>query len=196
MKHLWERFKKWCKKYESVVSVLFTVLPTIGKLVSKVIVKRVAAALLGLSAMGLVGLANQEDFRAPAYKDDAGVPTIGFGSTKGVKMGDTITVRKALSRLSKEVKDEYEVGLHKYAGDVPMFQNEYDVYLRVEYNIGVEAFRTSTMLRKLKQGDYAGACEAIKLFNKVTINGKKVRSQGLANLREEQYKECMENPNE
>jgi lysozyme len=192
----WDSFKKWCKKYEAVVSVLFSVIPVIGQFVAKTIVKRIAAGLLGLSAMGLVGIAQQEDFRGKAYLDDAGVPTVGFGSTKGVKMGDTITVRQALSRLAGEVNDEYEDGLHKLAEDIPMFQHEYDVYLRVTYNIGVHAFSTSTMLRKLREGDYAGACAGIKLFNKVTVNGQKVFNQGLANLREEQYRECMRDPNE
>lgn len=201
----WDSFKKFCKKYESVVSVLFTVVPTLIQFMSKTIIKRVLAATLGLSALGLVGIAQQEDFRGKAYLDDAGIPTVGFGSTKGVKMGDTITVRKALSRLSTEVQDEYVEGFHKYAGDIPMYQTEADVYIRVIYNIGVHAFSTSTMHRKLREGDYAGACAGIKLFNKVTITvrdpetgerrKKKVFNQGLANLREEQYAECMRDPN-
>ena len=194
MKHLWERFKKWCKKYESVVSVLFTVMPTIIQFMSKTIIKRVAVSLLGLSAVGLIGIVNQEDFPLTAYKDVVGVPTIGPGLTKGVKMGDTITVRQGLARLSREVKDEYEAAVHRCT-PVPMYQHEYDIYTRVTWNIGPGAFCSSTMARRLKAGDYAGACEAIKLFNKVTVDGKKVLSRGLANLREEQYKECMENPN-
>ena len=193
MKHLWERFKKLCKKYESVVSVLFTVLPTIGKLVSKVIVKRVAVGLLALSAVGFVGIPNQEDFPLKAYRDQVGIPTIGPGFTKGVKMGDTITVRQGLNRLIKEVK-EYEGAIHRCV-QADLYQHEYDVYTKVAWNIGPTAFCTSTMVKRLNVGDYAGACEAIKLFNKVTVDGKKVLSRGLANLREEQYKECMENPN-
>lgn len=190
----WDSFKKFSKKYEAVISVLFSVLPVIGQFVSKTIIQRVVVAALGLSAMGLVGIANQEDFKGTAYRDGAGIPTVGFGSIKGVKMGDTITVRQALTRLSKEVKDEYEVGVHQCVKS-PLYPHEYDTYVRVTYNIGVSAFCSSTMVKRISTEDYIGACEAIKLFNKVTINGKKVVSRGLSNLRVEQVKECLRDPN-
>lgn len=191
----WASFKKWCKKYESVISVATSLLPVIGQFVAKTIVKRTLAGLMGLSALGIVGILNQEDVKTTAYLDGAGVPTIGAGSTKGVKMGDTITVRQAINRAAKEIHTEYEVGFHKCVGDVPLYQNEYDTYMRATYNIGVSAFCTSTMVKRLREGDYAGACRAIKMFNKITVNGKKVVSRGLANLREEQYAQCMVDPN-
>jgi len=152
-----------------------------------------ALSLLGLSALGLAQIGFQENFRGDAYQDDAGVWTVGFGATKGVQKGDTITVRHALSRLAREVKDEYEDGVAKCAGDVLISQGEYDLYLGITYNIGVHGFCTSTMLKKLKAGDYEGACEAIKMWNKITDpkTGKKIPSRGLTNLRNEQYQKCM-----
>lgn len=196
MSSWWDSFKKWCKKYEAVVSVLFSVIPVIGQFVSKTIIKRVAMSTIGIGMAAIIGIANQEDFVSPAYRDQVGIPTVGFGFTKGVKMGDKMTVRQALSRLGEEIHDDYEVGMNRCAGDIPMYQHEKDVYTRVTWNIGVSAFCGSTMVKRLREGDYLGACEAIKLFNKVTVNGKKVVSRGLANLREEQYKECMRDPNE
>jgi lysozyme len=200
----WDSFKKWCKKYEAIVSVLFSVLPVIGQFVSKTIIKRVAVSLLALSAVGFVGIPNQEDFPLTAYRDQVGVPTIGPGLTEGVKMGDKITVRQGLNRLAKELKEKYEPAIHRCV-KVDLYQHEYDVYTKVTWNIGPAAFCTSTMVKRLNEGDYAGACKAIKLFNKVTVKyedpetgemrKKKVVSRGLANLREEQYVECMRDPN-
>lgn len=185
--------RKFCKKYEAVISVLFTVGPTLIKFMSKTIIKRVALSFLGLSALGIAQIGFQEDFRKDAYLDDAGVATVGFGSTKGVRMGDTITVRHALSRLAREVKDEYEAGVASCAGDVLISQGEYDLYLGIAYNIGVSGFCTSTMVKRLRAGDYEGACEAITWWNKITDpkTGKKIPSRGLTNLRNEQYQKCM-----
>ncbi len=186
-----QSFKRFCNKYESIISVLFTVLPVIGKLVSKTIIQRVAVALLGLSAVGLVGIAQQEDFRGKAYMPTpVDVPTVGFGSTKGVHMGDTITPVRALVRLLAEVEDEYGAAVKRCVKS-PLYQHEYDVYTRVTYNIGTTAFCNSTMVKRLNAEDYAGACSAIKLFNKQ--KGKVLR--GLVNLREQQYNECMREPN-
>lgn len=186
----WDSFKKFCKKYEAVVSVLFTVLPVIGKLMSKTIIQRVAVALLGLSAVGLVGIAQQEDYRGTAYMPTpVDVPTVGFGSTKGVHMGDTITPVRALTRLLVEVEGEYGAAVKRCVKS-PLYQHEYDVYTRVTYNIGTTAFCNSTMVKRLNAEDYPGACSAIKLFNKQ--KGKVLR--GLVNLREKQFNECMGEP--
>jgi len=64
---------------------------------------RLKVASLALSAAALVGLAGYEGFRDKAYIPVPGdVPTIGFGSTHGVKMGDTITPERALIRLLED----------------------------------------------------------------------------------------------
>ena len=59
--------------------------------------KRLAVGALSLSATGLIGIASYEGFSDKAYIPIEGdVPTIGFGSTQDVKMGDAITVPQAL----------------------------------------------------------------------------------------------------
>ncbi len=47
----------------------------------------------------------KEGFRSEAYKDPAGVVTIGYGTTKGVRLGDTITEEEANERLEEELHD-------------------------------------------------------------------------------------------
>ena len=60
---------------------------------------RLAVGALAVSATCLVGIATHEGYRSEAYKDAVGIPTIGFGETAGVKMGDKTTPERALVQL-------------------------------------------------------------------------------------------------
>lgn len=147
---------------------------------------RIAVAALSLSAAGLVGIANWEGFSDKAYIPVAGdVPTIGFGSTEGVKLGDTITVPKALERLMRDV-GVAESAIGKCV-KVPLSQGEFDAFTSFAYNVGSEAFCSSTLVKKLNASDYAGACAELKRW--VYVDGRRV--QGLVNRREAEYRLCM-----
>ncbi len=147
---------------------------------------RLPLALLAFSAAGLIALAVREDYVGEAMIPIPGdVPTIGFGETEGVKMGDRTTPVKALQRLAisvsgreRSMKRCMKVDLHPY---------EYDAYILLGYNIGVPAFCSSTLVKKLHAEDYAGACEEIPRWNKV--KGRVVR--GLTNARQVEYKMCI-----
>ncbi len=118
---------------------------------------RIVVASLTLSGAGLIGIATHEDWRDTAYlptKDD--VPTIGFGSTKDVKLGDRITVTRGLVRL-KEDATEAEKAVRKCA-PVPMFQHEFDAWVSFTFNVGSGAFCSSTAAKLLNAGKYAEAC--------------------------------------
>lgn len=147
---------------------------------------RIAVAALSLSAAGLVGIANWEGFSDKAYVPVAGdVPTIGFGSTEGVKMGDTITVPQAIERLYRDTgKAESAIGR---CVKVPLSQGEYDAFTSFAFNVGAEAFCSSTLVKKLNAGDYAGACAELKRW--VYVDGRRVH--GLVNRREAEYRMCM-----
>lgn len=148
--------------------------------------KRLAAGALSLSAAGLLAIASYEGYRGEAYIPVPGdVPTIGFGSTEGVKMGDTITVPRALERLSRDVGNaESAIGM---CVTVPLTQGEYDAYTSFSYNVGTKAFCTSTLVRKLNSGDYEGACSELKRW--VYAGGRKV--DGLVTRREKEYAMCV-----
>jgi lysozyme len=120
---------------------------------------RAPIAVLALSALGLVSIASFEGYSEKAYPDPVlgtQVPTIGFGTTAGVKMGDTTTPVKALQRKLRDVQ-EME-GAVKQCVHVPLYQYEYDAYLSFSYNIGTGAFCGSTLVKRLNAGDYPGAC--------------------------------------
>lgn len=159
--------------------------------------KRQHIAALALSAAALVNIAaNHEHFRGNAYIPVKGdVPTIGFGTTEGVKMGDKITPERALIRLLADA-NAYERAI-KGCVTAPLYQREYDAYLSLTYNIGAGAFCRSSIPKKLAAGDYAAACETIRDFNGVCVErdrrGKCIKKKVLRGLeirREAEYRQC------
>jgi lysozyme len=107
-----------------------------------------------------------EGYKGEAYVPVAGdVPTIGFGSTGGVKMGDKTDPIRALQRLLDEVDSVYAQGVRNCI-TVPMYQHEFSASVSLTYNIGVKAFCGSTVAKRFNAGDYAGACAAFDMWNK------------------------------
>ena len=146
---------------------------------------RLAVGALAVSATCLVGIATHEGYRSEAYKDTVGIPTIGFGETAGVKMGDKTTPERALVQLLEST--EKHADAIRQCIRVPLYQNEFDAYVSLAYNIGTGAFCKSTLVKKLNQGDYTGACNEIRRWNKA---GGKVLP-GLVKRREAEYEMCM-----
>jgi lysozyme len=146
---------------------------------------RVKVAALSASAVALVALVAHEGYKGEAYIPIPGdVPTIGFGTTQGVKMGDKIDPVKALERALADMQ-KFE-GAIKECVKVPLKQNEYEAYLSLSYNIGSRAFCGSTLVKKLNQFDYAGACQEILRWDKA--GGKVIR--GLTIRRQKEYEQC------
>lgn len=146
---------------------------------------RIRLASLGLSAAALVGIATFEGYSPTTYLDIVGIPTIGFGTTQGVKPGQKIDPVAALQRKLSDVQ-KFE-GAIKQCVTVPLHQYEYDAYLSLAYNIGSGAFCGSTLVKKLNQQDYTGACREILRWNRA--GGKVVR--GLSVRREKEYRTCI-----
>ena len=145
---------------------------------------RLGIASLVVSAAALVGIATHEGYRGEAYRDAVGVPTIGFGETAGVKMGDKTTPGRSLVQLLGST-NRHADAIRKCIA-VPLYQHEFDAYVSLSYNIGPGAFCQSTLVKKLNAGDYAGACEEIKRWNRA---GGKVLP-GLTKRREQEYQLC------
>lgn len=119
--------------------------------------KRVAVGALSFSAAGLIALVGHEAFTNKAVRPTPlDVPTIGFGTTEGVRMGDTITVPEALRRAQRDIT-KFE-GALKRCVSAPLFQAEYDLYVDFSYNVGATNFCSSRMVKRLNAQDYAGAC--------------------------------------
>lgn len=142
--------------------------------------KRTSIASLCISAACQAGIAGYEGYRGEAYlptKNDR--PTIGFGETKGVRMGDKTTPERALVQLLKST--EAHAGSIRPCINVPLYQHEWDAYVSLAYNIGTTSFCKSTLVKKLNAEDYAGACKEILRWDKQagkTLPGLRMRRQG------------------
>jgi lysozyme len=147
---------------------------------------RIVIGALTLSASALVGIAVHEGYRGEAYIPVKGdVPTIGFGTTAGVKPGDRIEPVQALVRKLADVQ-KFE-GALKQCVRVPLHQHEYDAFLSLAYNIGPGAFCGSTLVRRLNAGDYAGACAEILRWDR--FRGEPLR--GLTLRRQAENRQCL-----
>lgn len=146
---------------------------------------RYAIASLVISAAALVSIAQFEGYEGKAYKDAVGIPTLGFGETKGVKMGDTTTPPRALIQLLDSA-DEHAKGMAQCI-KVPLKQTEFDAYLSFTYNVGVGAFCQSTLNTKLNAGDYEGACKELLRWDKA--KGRVL--PGLTKRRQKEYQQCL-----
>jgi lysozyme len=102
-----------------------------------------------------------EGFKAKPYLCPAGVPTIGYGSTRYpdgrvVTLQDAAISEETASAMVLATLSEYENAVNRYV-TVPLNQNQYDSLVDFAYNAGATNLRTSTLLKKLNLGDYIGA---------------------------------------
>ena len=134
--------------------------------------------LMKLGERGTEILKYFEGCKLTAYQDSVGVWTIGYGHTKGVYDGMTITQDQAEQMLLSEL-EEYE-GYIKDMVTVPLTQNQFDALVVWVYNLGPTNFRNSTLLKELNAGNYNAAGQEITRWNKA---GGKVLA-GLVKRRE------------
>ena len=148
--------------------------------------KRVAVALLGMSAAGAAYLTiPSEGLRLTTYLDPVGIPTIGYGHTgKDVKPGMTITRQQAENLLWDDLHHHGEA--IKPFVKVPMAQEEWDALNDFAYNVGVGKAKASTLLKRLNAGDYDGFCSGYTAW--VYAKGKKLK--GLVDRRNRTVQWC------
>jgi lysozyme len=93
-----------------------------------------------------------EGLSLKAYKDIVGVWTIGYGNTfyengNSVKEGDQITLERAEALLAKTVEG-FKDRIEPYITS-SLNENQWAAILSLAYNIGVGAFKSSTLLKKI-----------------------------------------------
>ncbi|MHA7871037.1 MAG: lysozyme, partial [Hyphococcus sp.] len=112
-----------------------------------------------ISESGIALLKRFEGLELEAYQDIAGIWTIGYGHTGNVQPGQRITEREAEALLRRDLKSrEDAVGR---AVNVPLNQNEFDALVSFVYNVGANAFRRSTALKRLNRDNRMGAADAL-----------------------------------
>lgn len=134
-------------------------------------------------------LGGAEGLRTVAYFDPVGIPTGCFGETAGVRLGMTWTVAQCEAQLGDKLTRVYGPAVDRCAGALPPYRKA--SYVSLAYNIGTGAFCTSTVVKRERAGNVAGACDAILLYNKMRLAGVLVYSPGLAGRREREQQLCM-----
>ena len=88
-----------------------------------------------------------ESCKLKAYRCPAGVWTIGYGHTKGVKEGMVISQEDAERFFEEDIK-EFEKQLNSL--QLAINQNQYDALMSFIYNVGLARLAKSTLLKKVK----------------------------------------------
>ena len=131
-----------------------------------------------VSDIFLEKLMEMEGCRLVAYRDAAGVPTIGYGHTAGVRMGDRISQRQAKALLREDAE---AVMRQVRALDVARTEAQLEALTSFAFNLGIARLRSSTLLKVIRQG---GSKQAIQREFKrwVYAGGRKL--SGLVKRRE------------
>jgi lysozyme len=125
-----------------------------------------------LSNNGIALIKSFEGLRLNAYKDVAGVWTIGYGSTHyqdgvAVRSGDKLTDKTQANTLFITTLSKYVSAVSKGV-KVALTQPQFDALVSFVYNVGTGVINTSTLFKKLNTGDYKGAADQFQLWNKIT----------------------------
>lgn len=119
------------------------------------------------------------------YIDDVGVPTIGWGHTRGVQPGQVITREQAEVLLASDTAAAC-AAVEKACAGKATSQDQFDAMVCLTFNIGAGGFISSTVLRKHLAGDYRSAAAAFGPWNKGRVGGKLVELRGLTLRRAEE----------
>lgn len=159
-----------------------------------------------ISEIGIQKIKTREELSLTAYRCEAGVLTIGYGHTAGVKAGDKITEMQAVEFLKQDVA-EIERHLNKMIEQGTEFrQSEYDALISLIFTIGLGSFQMSTLRKKILSKAPATDCAAefrkwiyvTKTFTEKNAAGelvkvkKKVVSNGLKNRRNGEYNQYLD----
>lgn len=124
------------------------------------------------SFVGRDFIKKHEGFRSEAYQDIVGVWTIGYGFTKDVKPGDSITEEDAERRLIEELARYEDAVFEATKGKVT--QSQFDALVSFAFNVGIKGMQNSSVIKAHLRGDYDAAARAFGLWNKAggrVVNG-------------------------
>lgn len=141
----------------------------------------------GVDEDGIAFITECEGCELEPYYDQAGYLTVGVGHLldgPDDPYNRTITQEESDELLTGDLA-ETEDCLDNCI-QVPVDQNQYNAVASLTFNIGTGAFSDSTLLKKLNASDYPGAADQFLVWNKITVDGEKVVSEGLSNRREKE----------
>lgn len=171
----------------SAIAAFFSRNPSAASAVQKVATPAAAAWL----AIGVTAVGAFEGLRTTAYLDPVGIPTVCFGETEGVRMGDTYTKAECEAMLADRLV-EFDRGLARCLPQLPNYHPETRAALvSWAYNVGVGAACNSTLVRIANQGDLVRACDQLSRWTYATKAGVRIQLPGLVKRRAEERQMCL-----
>lgn len=133
-----------------------------------------------------------EGLRTKAYRDPVGIPTICFGSTRGVHLGDVATPEQCRALLTAEMLESINV-VDRCVPDLPA--PVLAAFADAVFNLGPAIacnHAGSTAARKLSARDFAGACQELPKWDKARMPGiGLVPLPGLSKRRADEMAVCL-----
>lgn len=131
-------------------------------------------------------IADHEGFVPGTYVDPVGIITSCYGHTdKTLKLGQKFTEQQCLEQLAKDLA-KHDKEMLSYV-KVALSEQEHAAYLSFVYNVGSGNFSSSTLLKKLNNGDRVGACLQLTRW----VYAKGIHLNGLVKRRNAEKDLCL-----
>lgn len=148
--------------------------------------RRIAiGATAGALSIATAVVSYYEGYKPSAYRDPVGIPTICYGHTATVRMGQTLSQERCTQLLQEDLGHAFSAVDRRAQVKLP--EPTRAALASFVYNVGEGAFARSTLLRKLNAGDLRGACHELSRW--VYAGGKKLN--GLVTRRATERELCL-----
>jgi lysozyme len=122
-----------------------------------------------------------EGLRRRAARLPDGGFTLGYGHTRAAREGGVVTPEDAEALLYYDLSEVAEkVDAWTFA---PLNQNQFEALTAFAFNIGLQNFRCSTVLKRLNEGHYLEAAAALELWRKADFEGEELVIDALVRRR-------------
>lgn len=121
--------------------------------------------MVSINQAGIDLIKSFEQCRLTSYEDGAGIWTLGWGHTRGITANMTCTQAQADQWFLEDIQETQKI----LSGLVPstITANQFSACVSLAYNIGTGHFASSTLLKKLRGHDIAGAADQFLVWDKV-----------------------------
>lgn len=126
-----------------------------------------------------------EGYHPSAYRDPVGIPTICYGHTGDVDMGQTLSRAECKELLAEDLGDAFDAVDQHVDTDLPPARRA--ALASFVYNVGEGKFARSTLLKRLNAGKVRAACDELDRW--VYAKGRKLG--GLVKRRAAERKLCL-----
>ncbi|CUI03867.1 Lysozyme [Janthinobacterium sp. CG23_2] len=139
----------------------------------------------GWCAIAVTMVGGFEGLRLAAYADPVGIPTICFGETKGVRLGQSATLDQCKAMLA----DSLQLANHAVDDCIraPLPDYRRAALVSFAYNVGQTSLCGSTLARKLNAGDTLGGCDELLRWT----YAKGIKLPGLVKRRQAERNMCL-----